>query len=186
MTIILASQSPRRRELLQKITPHFTVIPSDADETLPEGIAPDEAVQLLAEKKARQVAQAHPDCCVIGGDTVVAIEGKILGKPHSKSQSLAMLSALSGKTHTVYTGVSVITPTAEKHWVTATQVTFYPLTMPEMETYASSEEPYDKAGGYGIQGKGGLLVQTVCGDYDNVIGLPVGMLYRVLQGLKVL
>lgn len=188
MKLILASQSPRRQELLGRLTRDFSVVPSDADETLPPDIVPQAAVLLLARKKAAEVAARPPyqDCCIIGADTVVSIDGCILGKPADRPQAVEMLTLLSGRTHTVYTGMAVLTPQEERTWVTETQVTFYPLSPGEIAAYADSDEPYDKAGGYGIQSGGCILVKEISGDYYNAIGLPVAVLCRQLRALKIL
>lgn len=189
MKLILASQSSRRRELLAMIAPQpFTVQVSETDETLPEEIDPARAVMLLAEKKARAVAgaQENADAVVIGADTVVVIDGKILGKPRSRSECEEMLGLLSGRVHTVYTGVSVLAAGEAHSFFQSTEVEFYPLSGPEIAWYASLEEPYDKAGAYGIQGRGAVLIKGIRGDYFNVMGLPVAKLWRTLRelGLK--
>lgn len=186
--LILASQSPRRRELMAKITPDFEVCVSSADETLPDGTAPEQAVAILSERKAQAVAElpGMQDCAVIGSDTVVALGGQILGKPKDREQAKEMLRALSGNTHTVYTGVTVLSPAGKSTFVSAADVCFYPLTEQEIADYVSTGEADDKAGSYGIQGKGALLVQSIRGDYYTVVGLPVAQLYRVLRELSLL
>ena len=185
MNIILASLSPRRQELLQKITTDFKVIPSCADETLPQDISPTDAVMLLAEKKAQEVFYSHADCCVIGSDTVVAIDGEILGKPENTAHAVSMLQQLSGREHWVYTGVTVITPTDTRTVCVKTKVHFHPLTIEEITSYVATGEPMDKAGAYGIQDKGSLLVSHMDGDYYSVMGLPVATLYHMLVDLQV-
>lgn len=184
MKLILASQSPRRRELLSYYTNDFQVRVSQADESLPEGIAPGEAVALLAERKASAVAQLPEcqNCRIIGADTVVAVEGRILGKPHSTEEAEEMLRLLSGRVHSVYTGVAVLGPGERKVFTQQTQVEFYPLSSWEIQDYVATGEPMDKAGAYGIQGRGGLLVRRLEGDYFNVMGLPIARLARVLEG----
>ncbi len=186
MKLILASQSPRRKELLGYYTNDFQVRVSQADETLPEGIDPGEAVALLAQRKAQAVA-ALPECkgCrIIGADTVVAVEGHILGKPHSPEEAREMLELLSGRVHSVYTGVAVLGPGEREVFTQRTQVEFYPLSAREIDDYVATGEPMDKAGAYGIQGRGGLLVRRLEGDYFNVMGLPVARLARVLKMLE--
>ena len=177
--IILASQSPRRRELMKYITDDFEVRVSDVDETLPDGIKPSEAVIYLSQIKARPFASANDT--VIGADTVVAIDGKILGKPADTADARTMLKTLSGRSHSVFTGVTVIKNGAEKSFCCETKVTFYPLSDSEIERYIATGEPLDKAGAYGIQGYGSLLVEGIEGDYFNVVGLPVSRLNRVLM-----
>lgn len=183
MQLILASKSPRRRELLSRITTDFQVVESRADEFLPDGIGPEDAVCLLSMRKAESVLHALPeqDVCVIGSDTVVTIDGEILGKPHSFEQCCSMLHRLSGREHTVCTGLALLTHHQQRICHTATSVRFYPLSEEEISWYASTEEPYDKAGAYGIQGLGSLLVQEIHGDYFSVMGLPVARLWRELR-----
>ena len=164
--LILASSSPRRRELLSIITRRFTVQTSDCDETIAPG--PDQR-----------------DLAVIGSDTVVYIDGEILGKPHSHGEAVAMITRLAGRSHTVCTGVTVITAEETRTFHETTEVHFYPLTPREVEWYCSLEEPYDKAGAYGIQAAGALLVQGLGGDYFNVMGLPIAALARQLREMGV-
>lgn len=187
--MILASQSPRRRELLALISPEFEVIPAQGEEKLPAGIAPDEAVLLLSQQKAAEVsARKFPSGdvtdTIIAADTVVAIDGDILGKPHSRENAVKMLRRLSGRKHSVFTGVTVITPDRTISFVEETAVEFFPLTESEIEAYVSTGDPMDKAGAYGIQGRGALLVKRIEGDYYNVMGLPVGELYRRLRSVS--
>lgn len=184
MKLVLASQSPRRRELLSLIQKDFEVQASCADETLPENITACDAVMLLASKKACQVAESHKDSIVIGSDTVVVLDGKIMGKPKDHAECVKMISALSGREHEVYTGVAIVADGETESFYEKTEVRFLKLTQEEIEWYASLEEPYDKAGGYGIQGYGSLLVEGICGDYFNVMGLPVSALNRRLQKYK--
>ena len=179
--IILASQSPRRRELMKYITEDFTVKVSDVDETLPPDISPADAVLYLSKIKARPFAKDGDT--VIGADTVVAVEGSILGKPNGENEAKKMLFALSGKTHSVFTGVTVIKDGREHSFVSETKVTFYPLTEDEIDAYIATGEPLDKAGAYGIQGYGSLLVERINGDYFNVVGLPVSRLNRLLLNI---
>ena len=193
MKFILASQSPRRRELLAMIVPEFLVRVSPDEEVLPPGVPPEEAVQTLALAKAQGVARTLPQnlredpqgWCVMGADTVVTIDGAILGKPHSRAECCQMLGRLSGRTHTVCTGVAVLTQEAQRVFCQTTQVAFYPLTQEEICRYADTPEPYDKAGAYGIQGQGSVLVREIQGDFYTVMGLPVARLYRVLKEMGV-
>ena len=189
--MILASQSPRRRELLGLICRDFDVIPAMGEERLPEGISPCEAVKLLSAQKAEEVAGVRfPDGAItdiiIAADTVVSIDGEILGKPRSREHAVEMLEHLSGRRHSVFTGVTVITPEDRVTFAEETLVEFFPLTPQEIEAYADTGEPMDKAGAYGIQGRGALLVKRIEGDYYNVMGLPVGELWRRLKGMNAL
>lgn len=187
--IILASQSPRRRQLMELITPRFAVEVPQADESLEPGIHPAQGVQDLALRKARAVARLQPngrDWCVIGSDTLVAVDRRILGKPRDNAQCREMLKGLSGRSHTVYTAVALVTPAEERVFGQQAQVEFFPLTPEEIAAYAATDEPYDKAGAYGIQGRGALLVRGIVGDYYTVMGLPVARLYRELCQLGVL
>ena len=188
-TIILASSSPRRRELLSIITPRFTVLTRDCDEAIAPGTGPVEAVRELSLRKAQAVwgplAQKET-AAVIGSDTVVYIDGEILGKPHSHAEAVAMISRLAGRAHTVCTGVTVITTEETRTFHETTEVHFYPLTPQEVEWYCSLEEPYDKAGAYGIQAAGALLVQGLTGDYFNVMGLPIAALARHLREMGII
>ena len=180
--IILASQSPRRRELLAQMgIPHFDVIPAreeeQTDPTLPAG----RLVKALAQQKAREVAaRVPPDAIVIAADTVVAIDGEILGKPHSPAEAAEMLQKLSGRQHTVCTGVAVRQNDVELVEGESAQVRFRPLSPQEIAAYIATGEPMDKAGAYGVQGYGCLFVEGIVGDYYNVMGLPVCRLGRML------
>ena len=182
MEFILASGSPRRRQLLEQIgIRSFAVRPTDADESLPAGIAPGAAVELLSVRKGEVArATADPDALILAADTVVALDGAILGKPHSREEAVSMLTILSGRTHQVYTGVTLLRGEAEHTEHEVTSVTFRPLTAAEIDAYVSSGEPMDKAGAYGIQGLGALLVERLEGDYFNVMGLPLLRLSRML------
>ena len=183
-SIILASKSPRRQELIKRITDDFEVIVSDVPEALPEGLAPEEAPVFLASRKAQAVAADHPDKTVIGADTVVILDGEIMGKPNGEDDTVRMLSALSGRTHTVITGCCIIRGTRKRAFSQTTSVEFYPLGEREIMEYIASGEPFDKAGAYGIQGMGSLLVKGIVGDYFNVMGLPVAELKRELERMS--
>lgn len=185
MDIILASASPRRKELLKRIVKEFKVVVSDADETLPEGILPKEAVKQLALKKAQAVAKQNPYSVVIGADTVVVFGGEILGKPKDKEHCKSMLSALSGNSHQVYTGVAIITPEDTVAFCEKTDVMFEEMTQEEQDWYVNLEEPYDKAGGYGIQGKASLFIKGINGDYSNAMGFPVNAVYKYIKKMKI-
>ena len=178
--LILASKSPRRKELLSIITEDFVIRTADVDESLPCNIEPDKAVEYLSKIKAEPFNNGVDT--VIGADTVVAVDGKILGKPKDRDDAYNMLRMLSGKYHSVFTGVTVIKPTGSITFSVETKVKFFDLTDDEINAYIDTSEPYDKAGSYGIQGRGALLVKKIEGDYFNVVGLPVSTLKRYLFG----
>lgn len=178
--LILASGSPRRRELLGLITDEFEVLVSGCDEFVPEGTPAEKVPAILAEQKALAVAKLRPQDTVIGSDTVVVLNGEIFGKPKDKSHARAMLKALSGKKHFVYTGVAVAEKGKVRSFVQKTEVEFYELSDETIEKYIATDEPMDKAGAYGIQGKGSVLVKGIVGDYFNVMGLPVAETARFL------
>lgn len=179
--IILASASPRRRELLALAGVDFAVKVADVEEVIPENASPDEVVKSLALQKAGAVAKENPDSIVIGSDTVVALDGVILGKPRDEEDAVRMLKTLSGRSHTVYTGVAIIHGEKTSNFCEATEVVFNSLTDEEIRNYVATKEPMDKAGAYGIQGKGCVLVEKIVGDYFNVVGLPVSRVYRELK-----
>lgn len=180
--IILASQSPRRQELLKLITSDFEIKVSNVDEILPDKIMPKEAVMYLSKIKAEPFADS--DDIVIGADTVVALDGKILGKPKSEENAKEMLKFLSGRTHSVFTGVTLASDKKTKTFAVETKVKFFELTNEEIDAYIKTKEPFDKAGAYGIQGYGSLLVEKIDGDYFNVVGLPVSTLARELKAFE--
>lgn len=180
--LILASKSPRRKELLQYITTDFVIKSAEVDETLPNNIAPDNAVKYLSRIKAEPLATNSNDI-VIGADTVVTIDGKILGKPTDTNDARDMLRLLSGRTHSVFTGVTVIKNGNCHTFCEETKVTFHNLSDDEINNYIATNEPMDKAGAYGIQGYGALLVKGIEGDYFNVVGLPVSKLNRLLLSI---
>lgn len=186
-SLILASKSPRRRDLLNQAGLTFTVIPSTVDERAVAVASPEELVRLLAEAKAGEVAQRFPESWVIGADTAVLIENTILGKPRTQSEARHMLEALSGKTHKVLTGYCICCKDAKRSFsrTVETKVLFKPLTDREMDWYVSTREPFDKAGGYAAQGLGTFLIQRVEGSYTSVVGLPVCEVvdYLVKQGV---
>jgi len=182
MNLILASGSPRRRELLEKIGVPFDVIVSECDEILPPDTPANEAAEMLAVRKAAAVAKSHPEAVVIGADTTVRLlDGRILGKPKDKADCIAMLHALSDSWHIVQTGVAIFWQGHSVSFAEDTWVQFAPLSDEEIEAYASSDEPYDKAGAYGIQGHAALFIPQIDGDYYNVMGLPLAKLYRYLK-----
>lgn len=180
--VILASASPRRQELIKLIFNKVEILPADCDETLPEGIGAREAVEYLSKIKNEASAKlTDKNNLIISADTVVAVEDVILGKPVDKEDARRMISLLSGKVHQVYTGVTLSLSGKIKTFSEKTDVEFFDLTENEIEEYISSSEPYDKAGAYGIQGKAGLLVKGIKGDYYNVVGFPVARLKREIQ-----
>ena len=207
--LVLASASPRRRELLSQIGLEFTVMPSTKEENAKTTVA-GALVQELSRQKAVDIweqlsggqgqnpdadqeqisektqepnlnGKRQPELLVIGADTVVCCEGKILGKPHSREAAAEMLTALQGRSHEVYTGVTLYSQSEAVTFFECTQVEFYPMTEAEISEYIDSKEPMDKAGAYGIQGLGARFVKDIRGDYNNVVGLPVGRLYQELK-----
>ena len=207
--LVLASASPRRRELLTQIGLEFTVMPSTKEENAKTTEA-GALVQELSRQKAVDIweqlsggqgqnpdadqeqiseetqepnlnGKQQPELLVIGADTVVCCEGKILGKPHSREAAAEMLTALQGRSHEVYTGVTLYSQSETVTFFECTQVEFYPMTEVEISEYIDSKEPMDKAGAYGIQGLGARFVKGIRGDYNNVVGLPVGRLYQELK-----
>ena len=207
--LVLASASPRRRELLSQIGLEFTVMPSTKEENAKtteagalvqelsrqkavdiweqlsggQGQNPDADQEQIAEEtqEPNLNGKRQPELLVIGADTVVCCEGKILGKPHSREAAVEMLTALQGRSHEVYTGVTLYSQSETVTFFECTQVEFYPMTEVEISEYIDSKEPMDKAGAYGIQGLGARFVKGIRGDYNNVVGLPVGRLYQELK-----
>ena len=180
---VLASSSPRRQELLKLLLADFEVFPSDVDELAHAAERPETMVARLAREKALAVQKLRPSACIIGADTVVLCEEEILGKPASTEEARSMLRKLSGKTHQVLTGVCLLH--LDKLFVefAATDVTFCRLSDSEIENYAQSGEPVDKAGAYAIQGLGARFVEEINGCYFNVVGLPVSRLYQMMKRL---
>jgi len=186
--IILASASPRRRELLSQIGFQFTVMPSEAEEK-PKSVVPADVVVELSKRKAEDIwekAGEQNDSIVIGADTVVSIEGEILGKPKDFEDAVRMLTLLSGKEHQVYTGVTMIWITEEGErkeysFYVCTGVVMYRMSREEIIDYVWGGEPMDKAGAYGVQGRAAAYIKSVRGEYSNVVGLPVGRLYQEMK-----
>ena len=171
---ILASASPRRRELLGALEIPFSVVPSHADETLPEGLTPASAIEAVARLKADEVAaRMPPGCWVLAADTAVVLGDRILGKPADRADAESMLGALAGCSHQVITAVALLGPAVTEVFSVATDVRFRPLSLAQVRWYASLDEPYDKAGAYAIQGQGAFLVEAIDGSYTNVVGLPM-------------
>ncbi|ACY48395.1 Maf family protein [Rhodothermus marinus] len=182
--LILASRSPRRRKLLAQLGLHFEVHPSDLDENATNHRLPEQLVEQLALEKARTVAARFPEALTLGADTIVVLDGDVLNKPADEAEARAMLRRLSGRTHTVYTGVALVHPASQREVVDyeATQVTFAPLTDAEIDAYVATGSPLDKAGAYGIQDDyGAVFIRRIEGDYYNVVGLPLHRLYRMLR-----
>ena len=186
MDIILASASPNRKELLERIGLPFSVVVSHVVENVSSSLPTGEYVMELARQKAESVAADYPDACVIGADTVVDLDGTILGKPHTPENAKAYLSAMQGREHLVYTGVAVTVHGKTIVDVEKTSVTFAPMSGEEIDWYVATRDPLEKAGAYGIQGPAGLFVSAIRGDYFNVVGLPIHLLYRMLQKSDVL
>ena len=180
MKIILASKSPRRKELLSALFPEFDIMTKEVDETLPEGVHPREGVGALAVRKGEPIA-AYPEALVISSDTLVELDGVALGKPTSEENACEMLRALSGNTHRVHTGVAVHYSGKCLFGTATTSVTFRTLTEKEIADYVATGEPMDKAGAYGIQGLGGALVDSYDGDFDTVVGLSMALLRRLCE-----
>lgn len=186
MKIVLASQSPRRKELLGRMGLEFVTQASKIDESAFDGLEARELVATLSREKAQWIArQLDGETLVIGADTVVVRDGAALGKPRDAEDAVAMLLSLSGRDHQVCTGVTVCRGDRVLTQVEETQVTFRDLTEAEVRQYVSTGEPMDKAGAYGIQGLGGLLVEGIRGDYSNVVGLPVCRLGQMLKDFGV-
>lgn len=181
MRLILASQSPRRRELLSSIGYEYEVCPADVDESVPEGTDSLCVPEMLSRKKALAVLKDNPDAVVIGSDTVVICEGRILGKPESEEEAAMMLRLLSGKKHKVATGLCVCSNEKTRSLVSVTDVCFFELSEALIDSYIKTGEPMDKAGAYGIQGIGSALVKKIDGDYFTVMGLPVAATARLLS-----
>lgn len=179
--VILASQSARRKELLKYIFDDYTVIPSNADETPPDGVDAEDIPEILAVRKALDIAKDYPDCLVIGCDTVVILDGKIYGKPNGMDDAFNMLRSLSGRTHRVVSGVCMCCKGKTMSFSQTTLVTFYQLSDNDIMRYISECSPLDKAGSYGIQDRGGLFVKSIEGDHYNVIGFPIARLKIELE-----
>lgn len=179
--LILASGSPRRKELLQQMNLSFDIITSNVTEDFPENEKPENIVMYLANKKAEAIFEKEDEAVIIGADTIVISNGNLLGKPSSPDEVRYMLSSLSGKSHQVYTGVSIISKEKTCQFFESTHVTFWELTKEDIDAYIDSDEPFDKAGGYGIQGYGAMLVKKIDGDYYNVVGLPISRTIRELK-----
>ena len=192
MKWILASASPRRRELLTQVGLEFEVMVSDADENIEESLSPDELVKRLSLIKATAVKEelsvkgSDGDPAVIGADTVVFHNGETLGKPKDEEDAFRMLKSLSGDTHSVYTGVTILFGDETVTFANETKVVFDTISDEEIKRYIASKEPMDKAGAYGIQGLGGAFVTSIEGEYANVVGFPIGEFCHILRERKLL
>lgn len=181
---VLASRSPRRRRLLERIGMRFEVDVSDVEEDVPAEMSPKRVAESLALRKARDVAGRHPDALVLGADTIVVLEDEILGKPDDAAEAAEMLHRLSDATHTVYTGIALVHSSSGRTACVheATRVTFAAMDANEIAAYVASGSPMDKAGAYGIQDdRGALFVRRIDGDYYNVVGLPLHRFYRTMK-----
>ena len=181
--ILLASASPSRKMLLERAGLDFEVLVSGVDETVPNDFTPAQTVECLARRKGESVFALRPDCAVIAADSVVVIDGLILGKPKDDDDAKATLRRLSGRTHEIYTGVCLLADGKREVFHNVTQVHFYPLTEEEIEEYVSMGESRGRAGSYGIEGLGVTLVESIVGDYSNIVGLPVAETLRRLKKL---
>ena len=181
--IVLASKSPRRRELLRELAPEFEIIVAEVDEDLDEGIAPERGVEILALRKGAAVAKDTPDALVISSDTLVELDGVPLGKPRDVEEAKRMLSALSGNEHRVHTGVAVHYRDRVLSGVATTAVIFREIDESEIEEYIRTGEPMDKAGAYGIQGEGGKFVSEIRGDFDTVVGLSMKLTRELVSSI---
>jgi septum formation protein len=187
-SFILASASPRRQDLLRSVGLKFKIIPAHVNEEYLAGESPREHVKRLSLSKAMAIAQKYPDAWVLGADTIVVIDGLILGKPKNKKKAREMLEALSDREHKVFTGFTLahVATKVYKTKVISSAVQFKRISSEEMEWYVSCDEPYDKAGGYAAQGRGASFIKSIRGSYTNVIGLPLCEVMEELQNLKVL
>jgi len=185
--LILASGSPRRLRFLEELKLNFTVMAAAVDEGCHPGEKPEEYVRRLSRDKAMDIGKKHPDCWVIGADTSVVLDGEILGKPADRAEALVMLRRLAGRSHEVWTGFTICRGDNGEAVTRAvrTEVTFVDADDEVLVAYAASREPLDKAGAYGIQGKGGLLVSRINGSYSNVVGLPMAELVQELLKIGV-
>lgn len=180
MKLILASASPRRRDILDAAKIPYTVCPSRAEESYPPDMPAIRVPELLARRKAEDVAAAYPEAAVIGADTVVLLDGDLLGKPRDREDARRMLRALSGRSHQVVSGIAVVCGGQVRSDTVVTEVHMRPMTDGEIDAYVDRDQPLDKAGAYGIQEAAGLFVSHIEGDYYNVVGLPLCRLGQLL------
>lgn len=186
MRFVLATNSPRRKELFRFISNDFICVDAGFNEHAVSISMPAELCQELAKDKALAVASSFPDDCVLGFDTIVAVDDSILGKPTDRDEAHKMLSKLSGRKHTVYTGVYIACPQFQTGFTSRTDVYFHPLSEEMISSYINTNEPYDKAGGYSIQGGASVFCERIVGDYYTVMGLPVSALFFRLKELGLL
>lgn len=180
MELILASQSPRRREIMDQMGLSYQTEVCTEPERIEEGLSIPETVMHLAAQKAAYALRLHPDACVIGADTIVDIDGEIIGKPASEEDAAKTLRRMQGRAHNVYTGLAVLKNGYRDMRFVETKVHFRPMTETEIRWYVSTGEPLDKAGSYGVQGLGSVFVESIEGNYFNVVGLPAPTLYDML------
>lgn len=180
MSVILASQSPRRKELLAKIISEFQTMPADIDESVVGELTPLDYVLEMAQKKAQLICKQNPHNLVIGSDTIVVVNDEILGKPRNDQEAFEMLRKLSGKKHLVHTSVYMMNPHQIEQKIVSAEVTFFDLSDADIYEYLATGEHQDKAGAYGIQGQGSLLVESIKGDYYAIVGFPVAQVKRML------
>lgn len=181
--LILASTSPRRKQLLEQIGLEFEVIPSDYEEDMTLQLAPEELVKLLARGKAIEIADKYPDAIVIGADSIVAFEGSVFGKPKTETEAREMLRELSGKMNQVITGTAVLCRETSQEFVVASPSNVHLVHMSEqdIDEYIATGEPMDKAGAFAVQGKGAKYIERIEGDYTAVVGLPLPLLWQILK-----
>ena len=182
--LFLASSSPRRSELLKKAGYEFTVEPTSVSETVLHGTPPMQIVEQLSARKAEAVAKLHPADTILAADTIVVLKGRILGKPKDEEAAKAMLKLLSANVHQVYTGYTIIRGKKFLCGHEVTSVEFYALSQKEIDDYVATGDPLDKAGAYGIQGRGALFVKRINGDFYNVVGLPIAKISRLLASVE--
>lgn len=179
--IVLASQSPRRKELMQMADLPFRVVLPEGEEVLNTEVSIGEAIEQIAKQKAVSVFNKEPEAVVVSADTVVYLENEVLGKPKTDDKAVQMLKKLSGKTHQVITGVCIMSKEETVTFHSVANVKFYDLSEEDIQHYVATGEPLDKAGAYGIQGKGCVLVESIEGDYYTIVGLPIAAVAKVLK-----
>lgn len=182
--LILASQSPRRRELMLLLNVPFSSENPNVEEIIRTDIKLEKAIEELAYFKASDVLSRHPNAIVIGSDTVVVVDGEVLGKPANAEEGKAMLRKLSGRKHSVITAVAILTESTKTIFHSKAEVTFYPLDDAWIDAYIASGSPMDKAGAYGIQDRGALMVKSIKGDFYTIMGLPIAEVNQVLRNLR--